>query len=242
MITVDGKPVGPLPPPGLNTYGHYSAMQVRARKVRGIALHLTRLREATAELFDQTLDDARVRRYLRDALRDTPDASANVYVYAGPTVIVAVQPPAPTPSPRRLRSVPYQRPVAHLKHLGSFAQVYHGRQAVRDGFDDALLTGPGGVVSEAAIANIGFFADGADVVWPDAPQLPGITMQLIEPRLESRRKPVHLADLRNYAGAFVTNSHGVAPVTQIDEVRLPVPADRMKALVAAYDSVPWDDI
>ena len=220
--------------------------------MRGLGLHLERLEGATAELFGRPLDPGRVRGYLRQALDGIPDASARVYIFwpdedAESTIVVTVRPPAPAPSaPLSLQSVPYQRPVAHLKHLGGFGQTYYGRLAERNGFDDALLTGPGGVIAEAAIANIAFF-DGASVVWPDAPHLPGIAMQLVEPRLAaaglpSRRGPVRLADLPAYSGAFVTNSHGIGPVGRIDDVRLPVDEDLMKTVLDVYASVAWDDI
>lgn len=69
----------------------------------------------------------------------------------------------------------------------------HGNPAHRDqrqraGFDDALLTGPGAVIAESAIANIGFF-DGSTVIWPDAPALAGITMQLVTRVLAERGMP-----------------------------------------------------
>ncbi len=95
--------------------------------------------------------------------------------------MVTVKPPGEVSTPQRLQSVRYQRPDAHLKHLAT-GQSYYSRLARRNGFDDALLTGDEGVVSESAIANIGFFDD-FGVVWPDAPNLHGITMRLLEGEL-----------------------------------------------------------
>src|SRR4051794_31177347 len=153
-------------------------MQVRGGRTRGLDLHLRRLDDGTRELFGSALDGERVRHAIRGALGDTRDASVRVYVVeaAGePAPTVTVRPPGDPPArPQRLLSVPYLRPVAHVKHLGDFGQTYYGRLARREGFDDALLTGPGGEVAEAAIANVGFL-DGDTVVWPDAPQLAGIT-------------------------------------------------------------------
>ncbi len=39
-------------------------------------------------------------------------------------------------------------------------QAYYGRAAKRAGFDDALLTGPDGIIAEGAITNIAF-SDGS---------------------------------------------------------------------------------
>jgi branched-subunit amino acid aminotransferase/4-amino-4-deoxychorismate lyase len=84
-------------------------------------------------------------------------------------------------------------------------------------------------------------------VWPDAPALAGITMQLVEPRLEAaglptRREPVHLADLPGYRAAIVTNARGIAPVAQIDDVELAVDTELMDTVMAVYQAVPWDPI
>src|SRR5262245_16206828 len=228
-------------------YGHYTTMQIRGRAVRGLALHLDRLRAATRELFDADLDPERVRAALRHCLGDDfPDATGRITVFdagdGAPAVMVAVRGPAEPPTPpARPRSVPYVRPVAHLKHAGSFAQIYYGIRAERDGYDDALLVGADGTIAETTIANIAF-ADGAGVVWPDAPALAGITMQLLEPRLASRRRQVRLGDLPSFSAAFIGNSRGVTPVGQIDEVTIPVDDRLMRQVVDAYEAVPWDPI
>jgi len=236
----------------LVNYGHFTAMQVRDARVRGLDLHLRRLAAATDELFRVGLDRELVCDRIRHALGPTRDASVRVVVFLpdgdeAPSVMVAVRPPLDAPTaPQRLQSVAYERPVAHIKHVGTFGQIHFGRLAERSGFDDALLTDAGGVVAEGAITNVGFF-DGAGVVWPDAPALPGITMQLIAPRLAgaglpSRRARVRLADLPFFRGAFVTNSLGIAPVGRVDDLDLSLDGERMRTLREVYESVPWDPI
>ncbi|MEU3183185.1 aminotransferase class IV [Streptomyces sp. NPDC006923] len=251
-IEVDGRPAteADLRLRALDTYGHFTAMQVRDGGVRGLALHLARLDASTRELFGAPLDGDRVRHLLRNALGDTRDASARVYVHwpdgmADATLMVTVRPPVFLDErAQSLMSVPYQRPLAHVKHLGGFAQTHYGRLARRAGFDDALLVGPGGVVSETAIANIALW-DGDSVIWPDAPALTGITMALLEPLLPSAglpsaRRKVVSGDLSSYRAAFVTNSHGVAPVARIDETVLPGDAAVLKTVTELYDQVTWD--
>lgn len=239
--------------PALANYGHFTAMQVRNGSVRGLDLHLKRLDAANRELFGADLDGNRVCEHIRRALRDdTAEASVRVHVFypeadGTASIMVTVRPPAHIPStPRSLQAVPYLRPVAHIKRIGDFGQNYYRRLAERNGFDDALLTGPGGIISEGGITNIGFF-DGAAVIWPDAPALAGITMQLLEPRLAGsglppRRSAVRLADLASFAGVFVTNSEGIAPVGRVDELSLPVNMDLIERLAQVYQSVPWDPI
>ncbi|GII58633.1 hypothetical protein Pth03_70220 [Planotetraspora thailandica] len=253
-IEVDGRPpTADDLQTVLPAYGHFTAMQVRSGRTRGLALHLARLDAATRELFGDGLDGDLVRTRIRHALKDGPaDASVRVHVYwpdgsDAATLLVTVRPPAPPAhGPQSLMSVSHLRPGAHIKHLGGFGQTYYGRLARREGFDDALLTGPGGVVTEGGITNIGFF-DGTSVIWPDAPHLAGITMQLLEPRLPdigiaSRHAPVHLKDVAGYAAVLVTNSHGVARVGRIDDIVLPTGDDVVAAVRELYESVPWDAI
>ena len=203
------------------------------------------------ELFGVDLDADRVRDHLRHALgHGVGDASARITVFqpepgSGVSVLVALRPAVGMPAmPQALQAVPYQRPLPHIKHVGTFGQIHYGRLAERHGFDDALLTGADGIVAEAAISNIGFLDDNR-VVWPDAPALLGITMQLLDRRLagsgvRSRRAPVRLADLPAYAGAFVTNSRGVAPVGRIDDLALPVGSGLLTTLSQLYEGVPWE--
>jgi branched-subunit amino acid aminotransferase/4-amino-4-deoxychorismate lyase len=232
-------------------YGHFTAMQVRNRQVRGLRLHLDRLDAANREMFGAGLDTAAVLGHIRHALGEqTQDASVRVYVYeapGGPAVMVTVRPPGTmAPDLWRLQTVPYQRSLAHIKHIGDFGQGYYRRLAHSNGFDEALLTGPDGIVCEGSITNIGF-SDGDGVVWPAAPALAGITMQILERALAARgvpmrRAPVRVSDLGSFAGTFVTNSHGIAPVGQVDEHTLSVDGALMQALTQAYESAGWDRI
>jgi branched-subunit amino acid aminotransferase/4-amino-4-deoxychorismate lyase len=250
-IAIDGQDATTeqLSAAALAHYGHFTAMQVRDRRVRGLDLHLARLDAANREMFGTGLDTAQVRAHVRHAIGDgIGDASVRVYVYEAPggtSVMVTVRPPGGMRAgPWRLQTVPYQRSLAHIKHVGDFGQSYFQRMAHRAGFDEALLTGPGGIVSEGSITNIGF-CTGEDILWPDAPALHGTTMQVLErtlPRhgMSSRLGPVHTADLRSFTAAFVTNARGIAPVGQIDDLTLPVDSTLMKTLSNAYESVGWD--
>jgi branched-subunit amino acid aminotransferase/4-amino-4-deoxychorismate lyase len=233
-----------------SSFGHFTAMQVRGGATRGLELHLRRLEAANRELFDAGLDHDEVRALIRHALGEAEDASVRVYLVdadrdSEPATVVTVREPGGIESPQRLRSVDYQRPDAHLKHLAT-EQGYHTRIARRDGYDDALLTADLDLVSEAATANIGLF-DGDGVVWPEAPLLRGITMQLLEAALRGRgvpvrRSSVRLHDLPGFEGAFLSNARGIAAVSGVDDLVLPDAAHGIAMLVDAYAAVPWDRI
>lgn len=244
---------------GLGGYGHFTAMQVRNWRARGLDLHLARLAAANQEVFGAALDPAAVRDHIRHALGETGDASVRVYVCelpaspaAGsaedrPSVIVTVRPPGGMPGgPWKLQSVPYQRALAHIKRVGDFGQGHYQRLARRNGFDEALLTGADAVIAEGSITNVGFW-DGTTITWPAAPALAGITMQLLDRQLPSagltsRRARVRVPDVGSFTGAFVTNARGIAAVGQVDDHVLAVDAKLVTTLTEAYQSASWDPI
>jgi branched-subunit amino acid aminotransferase/4-amino-4-deoxychorismate lyase len=237
-IETDGRPAAPADL--FSTYGHFTAMQVRDGGVQGLEHHLVRLDAAHRELFGQALDGDRVRDLVRHALDGTPDASVRVMLRDAERIQVSVDEPHFPPSPpQRLRSVPYLRPFAHLKHLGGFAQAEWARRVRLDGYDDALLTAPDGTVAESSIANIGFLVPDGGVVWPDAPHLHGVAMQLVEATTPSVHRPVPLDDVAEFAGAFLVNSIGVVAVASIDGVRLPDAGPLLAGVVERLAAVPW---
>ena len=254
-VEVDGRPatVEALGHRVLGNYGHYTVMQVRDGATRGLALHLRRLASATEELFGEPLAGDLVRDRIRHALGPAPTAcTVRVDVFRLPTaaqvsVMVTVRPPTEVATaPLRLRSVEYQRPLAHIKHVGTFVRTHLREQAQRAGFDDALLVGPDDAVSETAVANIGFVESGS-VIWPDAPALAGITWQLLEAALPASglatsRRTVRLADLPGFAAAFVTNSRGVTPVGRVDDTELPTDPGALEVIRQVYDEQAWDPI
>jgi len=226
-----------------STYGHFTAMQVRGGRVQGLDNHLIRVDSAHRELFDQPLPADRVRDLVRHALAGTADASVRVILRDAERVLVSVDDPHDPPAtPQRLRTVPYLRPFAHLKHLGGFAQAEWARRVRLDGYDDALLTAPDGLVAESTIANIGFFQPDGVVVWPDAPQLHGTAMRLVEATTPSVRRPVPAGDVGAFAGAFLVNSIGVVAVASVDDVPLPAPGPLLGGVVERLAAVPWERV
>jgi branched-subunit amino acid aminotransferase/4-amino-4-deoxychorismate lyase len=237
----------------LSAAGHFTAMQVRGRGTLGMDFHLARLDGATRELFGVGLDGDRVRGYLGHALADdTEDASVRVNVFRvgaddDVSVMVSVRPPASAPAdPHILQTVDYQRPLAHIKHASGFGQSYYGGLAQANGFDEALFVGPGGVISEGSITNVGFIHRDS-IVWPNAPSLRGVMMQVLQRELDRtgvpwRHEAVPLADLASFDGAFVTNSHGMATVARIDDRSLPTEAELLRIGKQLLAAAPYDPI
>jgi branched-subunit amino acid aminotransferase/4-amino-4-deoxychorismate lyase len=239
----------------LTNYGHFTSMQVEDGGVRGLDLHLARLDASTRELFGRPLDGDLVRAYMRSALEGFGSAaSLRVNVFsrrlhrdrmaepAAPDVVVSAGAPRRIETtPVRVKSFRYERVLPHVKHVGTFGLFHHRRLAQLDGFDDALFVDAGGAVSEASIWNIGFF-DGSGIVWPDAPALRGVSMQLLQQGLRERaiasdsHRIAH-ADIGAFRSAFLTNcSCAVRPIAEIDGARFAVDAELNALLEACYAS------
>jgi branched-subunit amino acid aminotransferase/4-amino-4-deoxychorismate lyase len=237
----------------MSTQGHFTAMQVRSRRTLGLDFHLQRLDDATRELFGTGLDGERVRNCIKHALADDiEDASVRLNVFrpgsAGDvSVVVSVRPPAPVPSQgQKLQTVEYRRPDPHIKHASGFGQGYYRGLANGNGFDEALFVGSDGPISEGSITNIGFI-EGDAIVWPDAPALLGVMMQVLQRELDTegvswRYGPVRVTDLASFDGAFVTNSHGMASIDRIDDLGMPTNSELMRTASQLLAAARFDPI
>lgn len=255
-IELNGDPLGPGAfVAGMTSYGHFTAMQVRDGRVRGLSHHLDRLTSSTRLLFGAELDTDLVRSYVRRAIADEAALSVRVMVLTRsfdeplkPEILVRTLPPHPVdPAPLRLGTVRYERDLPQVKHLGTFGLIHHARQAELAGYDDALFVDHQGRISEASIWNAGFLAYDT-VVWPDAAVLPGITMLVQREALARLGVPqetreVRPADLPGFDAMFVTNSETPGrPVTSVDDFVLPSADRAVRLLAEAYETVPWDEI
>jgi branched-subunit amino acid aminotransferase/4-amino-4-deoxychorismate lyase len=227
-------------------WGHFTAMQVRNGCTRGLDLHLARLDTAHREIYGQPLEGELVRGYIRHALGGRLDASVRVYGYwAG--LIITVRDPQEMPSrPHSMTAQHFQRPLARLKHVGSWGQGRFHEVARTAGFDEALFVDETGRISEGNITNVGFWRD-RRVIWPDAPKLDGITMLVLRRELMACGIPhtdmiVRVQDLASYDGMILCNSRGWAPVDRVDETLIPASGEFTDAISAAYDKCPRDQI
>jgi branched-subunit amino acid aminotransferase/4-amino-4-deoxychorismate lyase len=227
-------------------WGHFTAMQVRGARAQGLYLHLARLEAAHQDVYGRTLDGQEVRARIRHALDGRMDASVRVYGYwAG--LIVTVRGPQDTPRrPHSMTALQFQRPLARLKHVGSWGQGRFSEMALATGFDEGLLVDETGRISEGTITNVGFWRDGL-VIWPDAPKLLGITMLILRRQLTAAgvgqaEEPVRVQDLAGYDGMILCNSRGWAPIGRVDDLTIAQDETFTKVIAAAIDDCPWDEI
>lgn len=249
---------GDLGPLAFAGYAHFTAMQVRAGKVRGLDLHLQRLRMASQTLFGQAMADELIKEQLRAALQagGVGDVSltATVYSSAGEFTVgqhedrlhLLVRTSAPSDGPAgpvRLQLVDHERTLPELKHVGEIAKTWWLRKAVEQGFDDAAFVDAQGRLSEATIWNLAFW-DGEHVVWPRAAMLQGTTMSIVMRQLQRMGVAQQLQDIRidalpGFKGAVVMNSWtpGVA-VRRFAALKMPAAPDFVDLLHRAFAQEP----
>lgn len=260
MVTLNGKPVcaDDLIPLALTGLGHFTSMRVNADgSIRGLALHLERLVRDSRIVWGADLDTGRVRRFVRQALdgQDGP-CTVRVTVYDpavemgrpadanDPHILVSVRGAgALPPAPLTVMSMPFERDLPEVKHVGLFGSLHARRTAQLAGFGDVLFVGPDGTVSEGGTWNVGFIDQDGTVVWPQAPVLPGVTMALLQQHAEHRVAPVPLQEAKVMAAAFATNtSIGVRPLAAIDDAQLPTSHPVMDRLQQTYLSIPGESL
>ena len=242
-------------------FAHFTAMQVREGKVRGLDLHLERLRSASMAMFGNSHADADIRDFLRSAVDAGPSdlsLTATMFSRSGeftargasndPAILVRTSPACSGPTgPLTLEVVNHQRSWADVKHVGESMKTHALRQAAERGLDDAAFVDEQGRIAEATIWNLAFW-DGDSVIWPKADILRGITMQIVERQLEkigvgSRIEEIHLEDIKRISGAALMNSWTpCVPVRSIGSIDVPTSDEFAKKLHAAYQAEPMVSI
>lgn len=250
-----------LAPLAFSGYAHFTAMQVRDGRVRGLDLHLARLRDASDELFGRHLPDEVLLERLRSALATAPsDVSLTCFVSSRPgefssagdsvelDVLVKITDPASPPTgPLSLDVVEHERHLPHIKHVGEVSKTLLLRRANTRGFDDATFTDRLGRLSEATIWNLAFW-DGKSMIWPRAEVLTGVTMQILDRRLRTlgipqQTRDVRLDELGKHLSAVVMNSWtpGI-PISRIGDTFLGQDAEFTRLLHSAHADEPLESV
>ena len=227
-------------------WGHFTAMQVRDGATRGLDLHVARLAAAHREIYGSALGGDVVRAHIRHALGGRSEASVRVYGYWAGVIVTVRGPHGMLDRPHTMTAQHFQRPLARLKHVGSWGQGRFHDLARAAGFDEGLLVNETGRISEGTITNVGFWRDGC-VVWPAAPKLDGIMMLVLQKQLRLSGVPqieavVRVQDLASYQGMILCNSRGWAPVSRVDDMSILSPGAFTDAISSAYDNCPLEQI
>lgn len=260
---LNGQPVDITDLPvlaGLN-YGHFTSMQVRQKKVRGLRLHLQRLEQSSLQLFQCSVHNDTIQAYIRHILADDDaPCSLRIHVFVRPehlhtakeehlqVLITKSAPLYPGSDPIAVKSYTYERILPAIKHAGiALGILAYKQQALAAGFDDVLYTDSQGNISEGSVWNIGFY-DGKKVVVPTTPALPGITLQLITAKLpqfgiEVISRAIHLDELANFTSAFAMNSILIGQsIARINDRRFTVDPAFSAVLEEAYARNDWEPV
>lgn len=262
---VNGKPAtaADLAPLALYNYGCFTSMMVTAEGVRGLSLHLDRLRHDSSALFGTEVDTDTVRTLVKEALPEYPTPSpvvVRVTLFqrgldmghptstAAPDILVTFRPaPSEPPPPLRVTLSAYERDEPGIKSVGLLGQLQQRRAAQARGFDDVLFRDPSGHISEGATWNIAFVR-GTQIVLAEAEVLPGTAVRLLRNTLADhgftvRTAPVPADELGRYDAAFATNAViGVRPVAAIDETALLPSGELTQTLRACWSAVPFETL
>lgn len=256
---INGQPatLSELVPLAFAGFAHFTAMQVRDSKIKGLDLHLARLQKASKEFFGRMLPEEQLISYIKTAIDKGPkDQSLTVTLFSRhgefaaasmdtePVVLIRSSAPANGPKgPLRLSRADHERPLASIKHVGEAGKTYYLHQAIRQGFDDAVFVDRHGRLSEATIWNLVFW-DGETVIWPQATMLQGTMMSIVQRQLDrlgiaQRHEEINFERLMGLSGAAVMNSWtpGIA-VTAIDTTVFAVATPFISLLHKAYQAEP----
>ncbi|WP_328549874.1 aminotransferase class IV [Streptomyces sp. NBC_00366] len=250
-----------LAPLALYGYGSFTSLVVDVGRVQGLDLHMERLQHDAEFLFSARIDEARVRRWLREATTHSiGPVSARITLFQrafsmsrpadGPPDVLITTRPNPTASPAAIRvaTTVFVRDAPEVKHTGLFAQLHRRRTAQDRGFDDILFVDTHDHVSEGATWNIAFATADGRIRWPRADVLPGVTMRLLQAALPRQgfavdSAPVHRSDLPDFSHAFATNAvAGIRSITAIDDQRFALNAELEESLRACWTSVPAQEL
>ncbi|MEO3806610.1 aminotransferase class IV family protein [Nonomuraea sp. B1E8] len=219
----------------LTNFGHFTSIRVEEGGVRGLELHMARLKRDSQLLFGVSPNEDSIREYIRRMVGKTGIHTVRVTVFdpnlelgtpgkkAEPHVLVTTRAAANIPlPPLSVQSVSYVREMPAIKHVALFGTLWHRRAAQLNRFDDALFVDAQSVISEGATWNIGFF-DGDNVIWPNVDVLEGVTMDLLKgTHKRTVSSQVRLSDLQRMEAAFATNAAiGVRAIKLIDDVAFP---------------------
>jgi len=241
-------------------YGHYTSMQVRQRAVRGLDLHLDRLRSNATAMFGRAPSAGRLVAALQHAVTTAEPCSVRVTLFSRdldavsvnepvePEVLVTVTAPAEAQhTPFRALPVPYERETPQIKHLATYGLLRQVRAARLAGYDDALFVDRAGMLSEGSTWNLCLY-DGERWLWPQADVLTGITMVLLRKAMQeggvpTESRPIRASDLTGFTAAFATNSVSAArPLAAIGENAFPHGPSVQAFFEALHESSAWQPI
>lgn len=260
VVWCNGQPAGTdaLAAAALVNYGHFTSLRCVDGAVQGLDMHLARLQAGTRALFGSELDPARVCHEARQAwvAAGHRDAWLRLTVFSRdfdfrtplrsvtPDLLVSVSPAADGAGvPMRVRPVVFRRHRPEIKHVGTFALFDLRRQAVAEGWDDAVFVDDAQHLIEGTTWNLCLW-DGQGFTWPAGPALRGTQERLLQQGLEAlgvtqQVRAVALPELAAFTGAFACNARGLREIDAVGGQVFGAAAAGRALLDQALAACPW---
>jgi branched-subunit amino acid aminotransferase/4-amino-4-deoxychorismate lyase len=148
-----------------------------------------------------------------------------------------------TGAPLRLMPVVFRRHRPEIKHVGTFALFELRRQAVAEGWDDAVFIDDADGLIEGTTWNLCLW-DGQGFTWPAGPALRGTQERLLQQGLAElgvpqQVRPVALAELGAATAGFACNARGMRAIGAVGGQVLADGAAARALLDQALAACPW---
>jgi branched-subunit amino acid aminotransferase/4-amino-4-deoxychorismate lyase len=208
-------------------------------RVRGLDLHLERLRDTCRDPLGLQVDAELVDRAVRAFVR-AHSGSYSVRV----ELFCATDEPV-----ERVLVMGRDLPVAPVRPLRllalASAELQSGigrRRAHANGFDDLLVYETDATICGSPAGAIGFLSRNR-VIWPQGAPA-SVEQILLAEQLQARRVSsvvlkVCLDDLGLFDACFVVGDHGISLIDAVDDVRLSTGEANLDELRHAFADIPW---
>ncbi|MDY7001019.1 MAG: aminotransferase class IV [Thermodesulfobacteriota bacterium] len=148
--------------------------------------------------------------------------------------VVAAFPYSPKPDKTYALEIsprPFHSPLGAHKSMNYMYYHLERAAALRNGFDDALITDPRGRLLETSTASLLFYDHESFVSPASENKLPGTAEAMAASMLTPKARPLGVQDLPSFKHAYVLNSLiGMKPVTRIGDLEFKPDAEPCEAV------------
>lgn len=178
--------------------------------------------------------------YVKFCLLSTGEAIYHSYP-EGSESLVIVKDYKPDLNPKKLFLSSIKRhsknPVIYHKTMNYLTNILAKRQALLQGFDDAVMLNENDEITECASSNI-VIVNGDNLLTPakECGLLTGTTLQILIEKADVKEEKIKIEDLYSARAVFILNSlTGVLPVLQVMDKKYPVDNEILQYLNSLID-------
>jgi branched-chain amino acid aminotransferase len=233
-------------------YGVYETLKVRNRKIYFVDMHLERL-EYSAKVIGIVIPFSKtdIKNFLNQLVNkiDAESCNLKILVIGGKETTLSIFASAPLFPDKKLYktgasmiSYTYERLFPTAKTLNMLPSYIAYKKAQEKNCYDALLIDKDGAILEGTRTNFCLLKGKTIFRAPIGKVLEGVTFLTLTDvaraaGFEVKEAEIHIHDLKNYDGAFLTStSTKIMPVIQINDFKFAHISPELKELMAVYDT------